>query len=91
MAGINYLDTIVVRRVTNKGTTVVRTPLASVGLFNAASTQRDLDRLKLAGDLMIMSAKGTSKISANSVGHTTTPDIKGHYISTGKGTGRIKL
>jgi hypothetical protein len=48
------------------------------------------DRLKLAGDLWIMSAKGISKIKLSEL-HKEKTDLKGHYISTGRGTNRVKL
>ena len=40
---------------------------------------------------MIMSGKGTTHIRASEMKETKTPDPKGHYVSTGKGTGRIRL
>ena len=53
--------------------------------------KQNLDRLKLAGDMWIMSAKGTSKIRLSEMREVKPVDVKGHYISTGKGTGRIKI
>ena len=50
------------------------------------------DRLKLAGNLMIMSAKGTKKIRLSDLETPTLPaDFKGHYVTTGRGTGRVRL
>jgi len=38
-----------------------------------------------------MSGKGTTKINLSEMAKTKSVDLKGYYISTGKGTGRIKL
>jgi len=38
-----------------------------------------------------MSGKGTTKIKLSDMEKAKTADIKGHYISTGKGTGRVKI
>jgi hypothetical protein len=89
--GINFIDTIVVRRSLNKGTSTTSestTPSEFMGTQNKQNTE---DRMKLAGDLWIMSAKGTTKIKLSDMKESKPVDIKGHYISTGKGTGRIKI
>ena len=89
--GINFLDTIVVRRSLNKGTSSTHesaTPSEFMGNQNRQNTD---ERMKLAGDLWIMSAKGTTKIKLSDMEKSKTADIKGHYISTGKGTGRIRI
>ena len=91
MSGINFADTIVIRRVANKGTKIVQEPLKSTGIFGEEAKKRDMARLKLAGDLMIMSSKGTTSLKASEVPETATPNPKGHYITTGKGTGRVKV
>jgi hypothetical protein len=38
-----------------------------------------------------MSGKGTTKIRLSDMRKPKSVDIKGHYISTGKGTGRVKI
>ena len=55
------------------------------------NTEKTDDRMKLAGDLWIMSGKGTTKIKLSEMEKSKAADIKGHYISTGKGTGRIRI
>jgi hypothetical protein len=45
----------------------------------------------MAGDLMIMSAKGTSMIKLSKMKKSKIVDIKGHYITTRRGTDRVKL
>ena len=40
---------------------------------------------------MLMAARGTSRVRAMDLLETKTPDPKGNYIITGRGTGRIRL
>jgi len=91
MTGIDYADTIVVRRVINKGTTVIEEPLKKSGLHGADFEKTEANRLKLAGDLMIMSAKGTKRIRLSEMQQPKTVLPRGYYISTGKGTGRMRI
>ena len=90
MSNFDYRD-IIVRRVTNKGTKIVKEPLKNGDWTGEQFKKKELERLKLAGDLMIMSAKGTKKIRLSEMRQTQTPDPKGHYIVTGKGTSRQRL
>ena len=89
--GINFIDTIVVRKSLNKGTSSTSEPASPAELLGEQNDQKTADRMKLAGDLWIMSGKGTTKIKLSEMEKTKSADIKGHYISTGKGTGRIKI
>ena len=89
--GINFLDTIVVRTSTNKGTSTEEKPTLPAEFMGQQNKQSSDDRMKLAGDLWIMSGKGTSKVKLSDMDKPKTVDFKGHYISTGKGTGRIKI
>lgn len=91
MVGINFADTIVVRRTTNKGTKVVDEPVMPANFMGEENKKRNDERLALAGDLWIMSAKGTKRINLSKMSKTQTPNTKGYYITTGKGTGKIKL
>jgi len=89
--GIDFIDTIVVRRVTERGTKTTNTPVRPVSFMSEEDSKKNAERLKLAGDLWIMSAKGTKKIRLSEM-KTPKPTLpKGHYISTGKGTGRIRV
>jgi hypothetical protein len=90
MTGIDFKDTIVVRS-TNKGTSTITGPVTPSEFMGLKDKTIDNDRLKLAGDLWIMSAKGTTKIKLSEMQEEKKVDLKGHYISTGKGTGRIRL
>ncbi len=91
MTGIDFADTVVVRRTTNKGTSVISEPAKAKAWTGEEFKKAEVERLKLAGDLMIMSAKGTKRIKLSDLETTKTPDTKGYYISTGKGTGRLKI
>lgn len=89
--GINFIDTIVVRRSLNKGTSSTNEPAPPSEFMGEQNKKNTEDRVKLAGDLWIMSAKGTTKIKLSDMKESKTVDVKGYYISTGKGTGRIKI
>ena len=89
--GINFIDTIVVRRTTERGTAVLDGPTRKSEFMGDENKHVIEDRLKLAGDLWILSAKGTTKIKLSEMNKPKSVNMKGHYISTGKGTGRVKL
>jgi hypothetical protein len=90
--GINFIDTIVVRQNLERGTASTDKPVLPAEFMGKRTTKVNDDRLKLAGDLMIMSAKGTKKIRLSDLEKPTLPaDFKGHYLSTGRGTSRVKL
>lgn len=89
--GINFIDTIVVRQTSNKGTSSSELPIKPVDYMGDENKKKNLDRLKLAGDMWIMSARGTTKMHLSEMREPKPVDTKGHYISTGKGTGRIKI
>ena len=91
MTGINFIDTIVVRHTLQKGTSSTDKPVLPAEFMGKETSKANNDRLKLAGDLWIMSAKGTSKIKLSEMHKEKTIDLKGHYITTGKGTSRIRL
>ena len=89
--GIDFIDTIVVRQTSQKGTTSSVLPVKPVDFMGDENKKQNLDRLKLAGDMWIMSAKGTSRIHLSEMEESKPVSSKGRYISTGKGTGRIKI
>lgn len=91
MTGINFADTIVVRQTLERGTASVDKPVLPVDFMGKETSKTNEDRLRLAGDLWIMSAKGTSKIKLSEMHKEKTADVKGHYISSGRGTSRVKL
>jgi hypothetical protein len=84
---MDFRDTIIVRRTINKGTQVIEEPLHKSNLYDEDFDKQERKRLELAGDLMIMSAKGTKKIRLGDLDRTKPTLPKGMRISTGKGTG----
>ena len=90
--GINFIDTIVVRHNIERGTASKEKLVLPAEFIGKETTKINENRLKLAGDLMIMSEKGTKKIRLSEMEKPTLPaDFKGHYISSGKGTTRVKI
>lgn len=89
--GINFLDTVVSRRSLNKGTSTTDEPTTPSEFMGAQNKQNTDTRMKLAGDLWIMSGKGTTKIKLSEMRAPKPVATKGLYISTGKGTGRTRL
>jgi len=80
-----------VRCVTERGTSSIVVPVKTIGFMGEELQKQNQARLELAGDLWIMSGKGTTKIKLSDLQKPKFPEMKGFYISTGKGTGRIKL
>lgn len=91
MTGIKNQDTVIVRRSINKGTKVIERLLETPNWQGKEFKKYQERRLHLAGDLMLMSAKGTSMIKLSKMKKSKTIDPKGYYITTGRGTGRVKL
>ena len=77
----------VVRRSINKGTGVIDETLKPSIWMGKEFKEQEVERLRQAGDLMIISGKGTTKIRLSDLQQTKIPDTKGHYITTGRGTG----
>ena len=75
----------------NKGTSVVRGPVQPSEFMGPQNQENAEQRLKLAGDLWVLSAKGTTKIKLSEMKEPKKTELTGHYISTGKGTGRIMI
>ena len=88
---IDFRDTIVVRQSMNKGTKTIDKPIKESNFYDEGFDQKEEKRLKLAGDLMIMSAKGTKKIRLNEMLRKKSTLPKGMTISTEKGTKTRKL
>ena len=89
--GLDFRDTIIVRRSVNKGTRIIEEPLGKSTFYDKEFDENEEKRLKLAGDLMIMSAKGTKKIRLSDLDRTKPTLPKGMSISTSKGTSTRKL
>ncbi len=91
MTGIYFIDTIVVRQNLERGTAYTDQPVLPAEFMGKETSKVNEDQLKIAGDLWIMSAKGTSKIKLSEMQKEKTVDLKGHFITTGKGTSRVRL
>jgi hypothetical protein len=90
--GINFVDTIVVRHTLERGTASEDKPVLPINFMGKETTKVNENCLKLAGNRMIRSAKGTKKIRLSDLEKPVLPaDFKGHYITSGRGTSRIKL
>lgn len=88
MTGIDFVDTIVVRRTIEKGTKIIPVkgikPLKWAGESFKAKEQ---ERLKMAGDPTIAAKKGTAKLKLSTMKITQVPSSVGHVLITGRGTG----
>ena len=89
--GLDFKDSIVVRRSINKGTKVIDEPIKKANWIGTEFKKTESARLELAGNMQIMSAKGTKKIRLADLEKTNPTLPKGFYITTGKGTGRMKI
>ena len=88
MSGVNFVDTIVVRRSLYKGTQVTDKPVKNIAWVGPKFRKHEEERLNLAGNPRISSSKGTRKMELSKMYKSKIPDLKGHYVVTGKGTGR---
>ena len=88
---MNNVDAKVIRRSVNKGTGIIEEPLKKQNWTGEEFYNFKEKRLNLAGDLMIMSAKGTKAIRLSTIERKKPTLPKGHIISTGKGTGLRKI
>ena len=88
MTGIDFVDTIVVRRTVEKGTKII--PVKGIKPLKWAGKEfkkSQIERLEKAGDPVLASGKGTQKIRMSSMLTTHVPDTKGLKLLTGRGTG----
>ena len=88
---IQQTQQTVVKRVTEKGTAMVIEPIKTQHWTGKEFKKNESERLKRAHNPRLMAARGTSRIRVTDFMETKTPDPAGHYISTGRGTGRIRL
>ena len=91
MSGIDFVDTIVVRRSVEKGTKTIIEPVKSMKWAGNEFKQEQEAKLSKFGSLKIASAKGTSMIDLTEMPRTTVPKLGGHYISTRRGTELLRL
>ena len=87
MVGIDFIDTIVVRRTIEKGTKVVEEPVKKLNFAGAEFKKYQKSQLRKAGDIGLSSSKGTGLLHLSEMYETEIPGIKGLLMSTGRGTG----
>jgi hypothetical protein len=86
MVGIDIADTIVVRRVSEKGTKIVVEKLHSQNWAGKSFKEYEKKKRELAGDRGLASSKGTKIVRLNQMTETAIPDTSGLLISSGRGT-----
>jgi len=91
MTGINYPDTIVVHHNLEKGTSSVDQQIVTAEFMGKETSKFNEERLKIAGDIWLTSAKGTSKIKLSKMHKEKTINLSGFHITTGRGTTRVQL
>ncbi len=87
MVGIDIADTIVVRRTIQKGTKVVEERLKKLNFAGTEFKKYQKEKLKIAGDIGLVSSKGTGLVHLSKMLETQIPSTKGLLMSTGRGTG----
>ena len=87
MVGIDFVDTIVVRRVADKGTKIIEEKLEGSNWAGESFKKYEKERRQLARGLSIASAKGTLKIPLHKLVETQIPDTSGLLMSAARGTG----
>lgn len=86
MSGIDIADTIVVRRVTEKGTKIVVEKLHTQNWAGRSFKEYEKERRGLAGNRGLSSSKGTKVVRLNQMIETAIPNTFGLMISSGRGT-----
>ena len=87
MVGIDFVDTIVVRRVADKGTKIIEEKIQESNWAGKNFKQYEKKLRELAGDRGLASCKGTKILRIKQMRETTIPDASGFLMSTGRGTG----
>ena len=91
MSGINFADTIVVRRVAEKGTKIIVEKLHTQNWAGKGFKEYEKEKRELAGNRGLSSSKGTKVVRLNQMIETAIPDTSGLMISSGKGTSLRKI
>ena len=87
----DHVGDVVIRRTVNKGTNTIKEPLKKQNWTGEEFYNYEEKRLNLAGDLMLMSAKGTKSTRLSALERKKPTFPKGYTISTGKGTGLRRI
>jgi hypothetical protein len=91
MTGINYADTIVVHHNIEKGTPSTDQPISNSEFMGKETSKLNEERLKMAGDPWIISAKGISKSRLSKMHKEKSINLKGYHITIGRGTKKVQL
>lgn len=86
MVGIDIADTIVVRRVAEKGTKIIEEKLHAQNWTGKSFKEYEKQRRSLAGNRGLASCKGTKVVRLNEMIETAIHDTSGLVISSGRGT-----
>lgn len=86
MTGIDFADTVVVRRTTEKGTKIIREIIKKQNWAGQEFKNAEKERLRLAGEIRLASSKGTKTIDLSQMRETKIPSSNGVHLSTNKGT-----
>ena len=88
MPGIDFVDTIVVRRTIEKGTKIVPvTGIKPLKWAGQSFKEKEIERLQKAGDPVLAARKGTEQMKLSAMKMTQVPNPAGHVLVTGRGTG----
>ena len=87
MVGIDIADTIVVRRVAEKGTKIVTEKIQPSNWAGKSFKAYEKKMRLLAGKRHLASAKGTRSVTIKDLIETSIPKTSGLFLSTAKGTG----
>jgi hypothetical protein len=87
MVGIDFVDTIVVRRVADKGTKIIEEKIQESNWAGKNFKEYEKKRRELAGDRGLVSSKGTKILRIKQMRETLIPDTSGRLMSTSRGTG----
>ena len=91
MTYIQQTRQTIVNRVAQRGTSHVIEPFKVQHWTGNEFKKQEFARLQRAHNPRLMAARGTKSIRASDFMETKTPDPTGHYIITGRGTGRVRL
>jgi hypothetical protein len=87
MSGFDIEDTIVVRRIVEKGTKIIEETAKKSNWAGQEYKEFQKEKMKLAGDIALVSSKGTGTVHLGKILETQIPSTKGRLLCTSRGTG----
>ena len=91
MQYIQPIPHFAIRRVVCRGTISVFEPFKASKWTGEEFKKNEIRRLTRANNPLLMRSRGTDTFRATEFERTRTPNTRGHYITTGRGTARTKL